>query len=272
MQKSQGSAFSLLSPPVLISVSIPGLLRLPNGDEFWWCAEDLTTQYHESRKSVPQHQAWMNWVNGILMLHITGESGVLGPWNPIVVHALCLETCCSRFIHLYLPQVVNCLPETSTHSKCGHTYWVHARDYISVPWNGWAFQKHASWKRFIPLNYPISPVHSPINKSLLSCWRTFIYIPKVERCWAYSSEGRSLCNEDAETTSFWGKVSPGVHWSHSVWQIAPNPSSRGWLQAAVLNWHVQQAWRLAPVSWSICCTAIKAAPLHSADMCQLDNL
>lgn len=41
------------------------------------------------------------------------------------------------------------------------------------------------------------------------------------------------------------------------WQEAPDPAWRGWLRACELNWHLRQAWRLAPVSWSICCTAIR---------------
>lgn len=48
----------------------------------------------------------------------------------------------------------------------------------------------------------------------------------------------------------------GVSWSHGAWQIALNPSSCGWPQSGILNWHLQQPWRLGPVSRSICCTAI----------------
>lgn len=59
-------------------------------------------------------------------------------------------------------------------------------------------------------------------------------------------------------TSGWRRSSlAGLSWSHSAWQIALNPSSWGWAQSGVLNWHLQQAWRLAPVSRSICCTAIR---------------
>lgn len=118
----------LFSLPGLIPVSIQRLLRLPNGDESWRCVEDLTTLRHKSGKH--QHQPWMNWVNGISTLQIVGESVVWGPWNPIVVRALCPETCCSRFIHLYLLQVGNWLPERQQHtdSECGHTY----RDMLGI--------------------------------------------------------------------------------------------------------------------------------------------
>ena len=48
-----------------------------------------------------------------------------------------------------------------------------------------------------------------------------------------------------------------MSWSHRAGQIALNPSSCGWGQSGVWNWHLRQAWRLAPVSRSICCTAIR---------------
>lgn len=113
---------SLLSAG-LIPVSIQCLLRLPNGDESRRCVRDLTMPRHKSGKPVHQHQPRMNWVNGILTLQIVGESVVWGPEIPLWLHALCPETCCSRFIHLYSLQVGSWLPESqqNTVSQCWHT-------------------------------------------------------------------------------------------------------------------------------------------------------
>lgn len=146
MQKSQSSTFSLLPstpslPPLAWSpVSVQSLLRLPNGDESRRYVRDLTTPHHKSGKPVHQHQPWMKWVNGISTLQIVGESVVWGPEISLWLRTLCPDTCCSRFIHLYPPQVGSWLPEPAKHRFSARTHLKgHARDYIGALCNGWAF-------------------------------------------------------------------------------------------------------------------------------------
>lgn len=113
----------------------------------------------------------------------------------------------------------------------------------------------------VPLNYLILPVHTTAEGS--HNFPIFIYGCSLHpRSWMklclQLQQAEGLHSKGAQTNFGWRNSSlPGMSWSHSAWQIALNPSSCGWAQSGVLNWHLQQAWRLAPVSRSICCTAIR---------------
>lgn len=118
LSSSPPTLFLLLAPWFDPRVHPKSLLRLPNGDESWRCVRDLTTLRHRSRKAGAPR---MNWLNGIFDANCGWVSG-LGPWNPIVVQALCPDTCCSRFIHSYQLQVGNWLPEGQQHTDSQRGY------------------------------------------------------------------------------------------------------------------------------------------------------
>lgn len=247
----------------LIPVSIQRLLRLPNGDESWWCVRDLTTLRHKSGKLVHQHQPWMNWVNGILMLQIVGESVVWSPEIPLWLCALCPETCCSRFIHLYPLQVGSWLPEsqqnTDSHlhtrkGTCQGLYW------CPVQWLSFLETcTLKSWAHYpaIKLSY-LACAHRCQERFNFSLMDSLFPSKQLHDVLLQLQQaGRSALLRCMNCLWLEEQLLSGAPWSHGAWQKSLNPSSWGWVQSGVLNWHLQQAWRLAPVSRSICCTAIR---------------
>uniref|UniRef100_A0A3B4TUA8 Uncharacterized protein n=1 Tax=Seriola dumerili TaxID=41447 RepID=A0A3B4TUA8_SERDU len=96
----------------------------------------------------------------------------------------------------------------------------------------WLISEHFT----LPLTYLILPVHTPATHSFPS---------KKLSAAPFTTPGRrEVCPVRMHQPPLAGG------------RIALNTScDRG--QCGVLNWHLQQAWRLAPVSRSICCTAIR---------------